>query len=219
MQYILTFLEGMISFISPCMLPMLPVYISYFAGGAEQKKKVLPRSVGFVVGFTVVFCLLGLFAGTLGGLLRRYQTIINIICGLVVILLGLGFLEVIHLPFFRGTKTEKKIQGVFSAFLFGMVFSVSLTPCVGAFLGSALMLASSSGTAGQGFLLLFTYSLGLGIPFLISAVLIEKLSALFGAIKRHYRIINLICGGFLILVGVAMMSGLLWRLLNVFGGM
>ena len=154
MQYIITFLEGIISFISPCMLPMLPIYVSYFAGGKEKKGNVLKRAVCFVLGFTAVFSLLGLFAGTLGGFLSKYQTAVNIVTGALVIVFGLSYLEVYDLPFFKGISNFKMTEGLFGAFLFGIVYSVSLTPCVGAFLGSALMLASNSGTALQGLLLL-----------------------------------------------------------------
>ena len=217
MQYLITFLEGFISFISPCMLPMLPLYISYFAGNADKKHRTLARALAFVLGFTSVFTLLGLFAGTLGLLLTRYQTAVNIICGVLVTMFGLSYLEVIRLPFFKGMQSSGlSITSVFSAFLFGMIYSVSLTPCVGAFLGSALMMASSAGGAAQGTLLLLTYSLGLGIPFLVSAILIDRLNTVFGTVKRHYRIINIVCGAFLIVVGIAMMFGMLNALLSVF---
>ena len=214
MQYVITFLEGIISFISPCMLPMLPVYISYFAGGGNGKN-VLSRAVSFTCGFTLVFCLLGLFAGTLGALLTKYQTAVNIISGGIVVILGLSYLEIIHIPFFKGSAGGREINSIFSAFLFGMIFSVSLTPCVGAFLGSALMLASASGTALKGIMLLLAYSLGLGIPFIVSATLIDSLRSIFTVIKKYYRIINIVCGTFLIIVGIAMMTGLLNTLLNI----
>jgi len=216
MQYLITFLEGIISFISPCMLPMLPLYISYFAGNADKRHHVLLRALAFVLGFTAVFTALGLFAGTLGAFLTRYQTVVNIVGGVVVILFGLSYLEVIHLPFFKGMKGGKEIGGVFSAFLFGMIYSVSLTPCVGAFLGSALMLASTTGGAAQGALLLLAYSLGLGVPFLLSAVLIDKLNTAFTWIKRHYRVINLISGIFLIVVGVMMALGMMNVVMSMF---
>lgn len=216
MQYIITFLEGIISFISPCMLPMLPIYISYFAGNTEKKQKILPRVFAFVLGFTAVFSIMGLFAGSLGSFLAKYQTAVNIITGGAVIIFGLGYLEVINLPFFKGLKKISKPESVFSAFIFGMIYSVSLSPCVGAFLGSALMLASNSGTALQGLLLLLVYSAGLGVPFIISAVLLEQLSGAFDFIKKHYSVINKICGIFLIIVGVSMMFGLFGRLLALF---
>lgn len=211
MRYLITFLEGLMSFLSPCMLPMLPVYVSYFAGNADQKRANLYRSLAFVLGFTLLFSLMGLFAGTLGSLLLRYQRWVNLVCGIVVILFGLSYLEIIPLPFFKGMSSGRSVTGVFSAFLFGLVYSVSLTPCVGAFLGSALMLASSSGTALQGLLLLICYSLGLGLPFLISALLLEQLSGLFSKIKAHYSVINRICGCFLILIGFLMAFGRLDR--------
>lgn len=213
MQYAITFLEGIISFISPCMLPMLPIYISYFAGGSDNKHRILIRAICFVLGFTVTFSLLGLFAGTLGSFLTKYQTAVNIITGSIVIIFGLSYLEVINLPFFKGMQSGKKIDSAFSAFLFGMIYSISLTPCVGAFLGSALMLASTSSTAMTGLLLLITYSLGLGIPFVLSAVLIDKLNTAFNFIKKHYKVINLVCGIFLIVVGLMMAFGLLGKLL------
>jgi len=198
------------------MLPMLPVYISYFAGNADKKRHTALRASAFVLGFTVVFSLLGLFAGTMGVFLRRYQQVVNIVTGGIVILFGLSYLEVIRIPFFRGMGQGRQITGIFSAFLFGMIYSVSLTPCVGAFLGSALMMATTSGMALEGGLLLLVYSLGLGIPFLLSAVLIERLNATFTFIKSHYRVINLVCGIFLILVGVLMALGWMNRLLGLF---
>ncbi len=216
MQYIITFLEGLISFLSPCMLPMLPLYISYFAGKGDKKGRTYVRVASFIVGFTLVFCALGLFAGTLGVFLNRYRTAVQIVCGLIVIVFGLGYLEIIPLPFFRGIQGRHSAGTVVSAFLFGVVYSVSLTPCVGAFLGSALMMASSSGSMAKGVLLLLCYSLGLGVPFFLSAILLDRLGEAFGWIKSHYRVINLVCGIFLILVGLAMMFGLMNAVLAIF---
>ena len=216
LQFLITFLEGIISFISPCMLPLLPIYVSYFAAGSDKKENIFKRALCFVLGFTVVFGALGLFAGTVGSFFSKYQIALNIITGAVVIVFGLSYLEVFSLPFLKGIGSFKKINGAFGAFLFGIIYSLSLTPCVGAFLGSALMLASNSKTALQGLLLLLTYSLGLGIPFVFSAVLLDKLSGTFDFIKKHYGIINKVCGIFLIVVGVFMMFGLLNALLAVF---
>lgn len=216
LQYIITFLEGIISFISPCMLPLLPLYISYFAGKADKKEHIFLRAGFFVLGFTVVFTALGLFAGTLSSFLSMYGKMINIVCGIIVILFGLSYLEIIRIPFFKGMQGVKEISNVFSAFVFGMIYSVSLTPCVGAFLGSALMMASTSGGAIKGALLLLTYSLGLGIPFLISAVLIDRLNLVFTFIKKHYHIVNLVSGIFLILIGLAMIFGFMNKIMAFF---
>lgn len=216
MQFLITFLEGIVSFISPCMLPMLPVYVSYFAAGTDSRGKVFARAVSFVLGFTVVFSAMGLFAGTVGALLSRYQIAVNAVSGLVVILLGLSYLDVIRLPFFKGVQKQVHIGGIVSACVFGMIYSVCLTPCVGAFLGSALMLASVSGTALRGTLLLLVYALGLGIPFVISAMLLEKLRSAFAQIKAHYKIINRVCGLFLVVIGVLMATGCLSTVLRFF---
>ncbi|MBQ9608231.1 MAG: cytochrome c biogenesis protein CcdA [Lachnospiraceae bacterium] len=223
MEYLITFLEGIISFISPCMLPMLPIYISYFTGASKNMREdnnsrrlsALPGACSFVVGFTFVFCLLGVFAGSIGMLFIRYQRIVNIICGIIVIFLGLSFMEIVHIPFFRQSNRQIEIRSIFSAFLFGMIFSISITPCVGSFLGAALMMASTTGGIWKGFSLLLVYSLGLGLPFIVSAVLINELKNLFDFIKKHYRIINIICGIFLIAVGVMMAFGWLNKLLAV----
>lgn len=216
MQYLISFLEGIITFISPCLLPMLPIYISYFAGGGERStKKTLMGALGFVLGFTVVFVAMGALAGTLGSFLRKYQTWVNIIGGLIVIVFGLNYLGVLKLNLFRGFggRTPGEM-GFFSAVLFGIVFSVGWTPCVGAFLGSALMLASQQGHVLEGMGMLLAYSLGLGVPFLVSAVLIDRLKTAFDWIKRNYKIVNILCGSLLILVGILMATGMMGLFLN-----
>ncbi|MBE6861256.1 MAG: sulfite exporter TauE/SafE family protein [Clostridia bacterium] len=218
MQYLISFLEGIITFISPCLLPMLPIYISYFAGGGERTTaKTLKGAVGFVTGFTIVFVMLGALAGTVGSFLREYQTTVNIISGLIVIIFGLNFLGVFKLNIFKGNQRSVKTDnmGFFSAMLFGIIFSVGWTPCVGAFLGSALMLASQQGHIAEGMLMLLSYSLGLGIPFILSAVLIDYLKSAFNWIKRNYKIINLISGSLLVIIGIMMATGTLGQLLNL----
>ncbi|MBQ9238566.1 MAG: sulfite exporter TauE/SafE family protein [Treponema sp.] len=220
MQYVIAFLEGIITFISPCLLPLLPVYVSYFAGTEQQTTgKTVVRALGFVLGFTVVFVALGALAGTLGGFLRAHQTAVNIVTGAIVVFFGLYFLGLFQLPFFRGMQpaTRKKNVSFFSAFTFGIVFSISWTPCVGAFLGSALMLASQRGHAAAGIVMLLFYSLGLGIPFVISAVLIDTVKTAFAVFKQHYRIVTIVCGIFLIVVGILMMTGTIGRFLVLFG--
>ena len=218
MQYFISFLEGFITFVSPCLLPMLPVYVSYFAGSDRSLRKTLQNALGFVAGFTLVFVLLGALAGTLGGLLRTYSTAVNIATGLVVVFFGLHFLGVFRFNLFHGMKggTAHKDMGFLASLLFGLVFSVGWTPCVGAFLGSALMLASQQGHVLTGVLMLLCYSLGLGIPFVVSALLIDKLKSAFGIIKRHYNIINRVCGALLVVMGVLMMTGLLNRFILLF---
>ena len=216
MQYTIAFLEGMITFISPCLLPMLPIYLSYFAGGGERTTgKTITGALGVVTGFTVVFVTLGGLAGTIGGFLRQYQTAVQIVSGLVVIVFGLNFLGVFRLNLFHGSRhsVDTDNMSFFSAMVFGMVFSIGWTPCVGAFLGSALMLASQQGHVAEGMMMLLAYSLGLGIPFLFSAVMIDYLKTAFLWIKKHYGIINTVSGLFLVVVGIFMVTGTLGRLL------
>ena len=212
MEYLISFLEGIITFISPCLLPMLPMYISFFAGSSLQKNKyaVLKNSISFVLGFTVVFIVLGVFAGTVGRLLSEYQTVVNIVSGLIVIIFGLHFIGILKIPILNRTfkiKQREKNLGMLSSLLFGIVFSIGWTPCVGIFLGSALMLSAQQGSILKGILMMLCYSLGLGIPFVTAAVLIEKLKSTFDFIKKHYRTVTIVSGSLLLLIGILMISG------------
>jgi cytochrome c-type biogenesis protein len=198
---------------------MLPIYISYFANGENDKKKMLQNAIGFVIGFTIVFVILGAFAGGIGSLLQKYKTIVNVVTGLIVIIFGINFIGAIKINFLNGTrKAHINIQnkGFFTSVLFGIVFSIGWTPCVGAFLGSALMMASQKGTMFEGILMLIMYSAGLGIPFMISALIIDRLKETFDVIKKHYRMINITSGILLIVVGILMMSGTMGYLLSLF---
>ena len=218
MQYLISFLEGIITFISPCLLPMLPIYISYFAGGGQRTTaKTLKNSLGFVLGFTVTFMTMGALAGTVGSFLRQYQTWVNIISGLVVIFFGLNFLGVFKLNLFRGAAQFQNTgnMGFFSALLFGIIFSVGWTPCVGAFLGSALMLASQQAHAVEGMLMLLAYSLGLGIPFVLCAVMVDYFKGAFDWIKSHYQTVNRVSGALLIAIGILMATGVWDKLLGL----
>ena len=212
MQYIISFLEGIITFISPCLLPMLPIYISYFAGGGERStRKTVTGALGFVLGFTIVFIAMGALAGTIGSFLMNYQRIVNLIMGLIIILFGLNYLGIFKWNLFNGINKSVSTDNMSfgSAMLLGIVFSAGWTPCVGAFLGSALMLATQQGKVLIGMGMLLCYSLGLGVPFLISAILIDRLKFVFDFIKRNYKVVNLISGSILVLIGVLMASGML----------
>ncbi len=204
MTYLITFLEGIITFVSPCLLPMIPIYVTYFAAGEEVRTSVVLRNaLGFVLGFTCVFI--------------EYQSAVNVVCGLVVIAFGLYFLGIIKINLFHGAKNPLAGHqlGFFSSVLFGVIFSIGWTPCVGAFLGSALMLASQQASVAQGVILLLCYSAGLGIPFVAAAVLIDKLKGAFAVIRQHYDIINKVCGWFLVAVGALMATGLLGGFLRL----
>lgn len=220
MDFLLTFFEGIITFVSPCILPMLPIYLAYFAGdaGADKQGRMLICAVGFVMGFSLLFTLLGAFAGTLGSVLLLYQRAIDIVCGIAVIVLGLNYLGVFSIPALArtggiGTRVIPRSFG--SSLVFGMIFAVSWTPCVGAFLASALSLAVSSGSTAMGVALLFCYSLGLGVPFILSAVLIDQLEGAFSWVKAHYAVIDRISGALLVIVGVLMATGMLGMWLSL----
>ncbi len=218
MQYFLTFLEGIITFVSPCLLPLLPVYLSFFAGGAQRDRSALPGALGFVLGFTAAFTAMGAVAGGLGVVLSRHSVLLERAGGLLILLFGLNYLGVLPIGWLnRVTHREIAVEkpGFFAAFLFGLAFSIGWSPCVGAFLGSALLLASQQGSVGQGVLLLLCYCLGLGIPFLLAALLVQRLETAIRWIKSHYRVVNLVSGGLLVAMGLLMMTGLLTKWLTL----
>ena len=177
MDFVFTFLEGIASFISPCLLPMLPIYISYFAGDDKNnlKKKVI-NSIGFVLGFTTIFITLAVFASGFGALINSNKS--------------------------KGIKSEIKNLNFIKSFIFGVMFSISWTPCIGMFLSSALLLIAKHSDMLKGILLMLTYSLGLAIPFILSVFLIEALKNAFNTIKKHYKIVKIISGIILIAMGV-----------------
>lgn len=208
MDYILTFLEGIASFISPCLLPMVPIYISYFIGEDDNNtKKTILNSVGFVLGFTTIFMILAIFASQLGRLLSNSIRYIKIFFGIVIILLGLNYMGLLKIKFLNKSNMKKmntKNFNFFKAMLFGILFSISWTPCIGTFLSSALLLIAKEQDIFKGIIMMLLYSIGLGIPFIISAILIEKLKNVFDFIKKHYDVIKRISGAILIIAGIYM---------------
>lgn len=209
MEYLLTFVEGLASFISPCLLPMLPIYISYFMGEEENsKKKALINSIGFVLGFTFVFLVLSIFATTAGYFINRYTKYIKIVFGIIIIILGFNYMDILKLKFLNQTKgiqMKNRKLNFFKAMFFGILFSISWTPCIGTFLSSALLLIAKEQELIKGIVLMLLYSIGLGIPFIISVVLIEKLKEVFDFIKKNYKKVKIISGLILIFMGIYMM--------------
>ena len=208
MDYLFTFIEGIASFISPCVLPMLPIYISYFIGEDNKKvSKAVINSIGFVLGFTIVFIVLSILASRFGGIISNNIKYVKILFGIIIILLGLNYMEILKIKLLNKTKgINKKVKDLnfFKALKFGMLFSISWTPCIGTFLASALLLIAKNQDMVKGILLMLIYSVGLGIPFIISAVLLEKLKEVFNFIKKHYDIIKKISGVILIIMGIYM---------------
>lgn len=224
MEYLLLFLEGIITFISPCILPLLPLYISYFIGGNDNNKNqnhkynALVNALGFVLGFTIIFTLLGTLAGTFGSFIKEQSSILNIVGGIIVILFGINYIGILKIPFLERSlkfKTEIKTFKFLSSIIFGIIFAIGWTPCVGTFLGTALMIAVNSQETFKGTTMLLIYSLGLGIPFIICAILIDKLKEALNFIKRNYKIINIISGLILVIIGISMMTGHLNKFLSL----
>lgn len=212
-SYILTFIEGILTFISPCILPMLPVYFLYLAGTAEGDTKIRPlsksrlviNSAGFVIGFTLVFVLLGASVTSLGQFLSGHRDLLRKISGITMMLFGLYFMGILKLRFLNiERRFEFKLDKLQfpGSILFGMVFGLGWTPCLGVFLGSALVLASNSESVLQGILLLLIYSAGLGLPFILSSILFDRARDVFKKIQAHTRTINIISGLLLIAAGV-----------------
>lgn len=208
MDYVFTFLEGIASFISPCILPMLPIYISYFLGEDNKKaSKSVINSIGFVLGFTIVFLILSIFASKFGGIISSNIKYFKILFGIIIILLGLNYMEVIKIKFLNKIKSANKKSkdlNFIKSIIFGMLFSISWTPCIGTFLSSALLLIVKNQDTVKGIFLMLLYSIGLGIPFIISAILLEKLKEVFNFIKKHYDIVKKISGVILIIMGIYM---------------
>ncbi len=211
-QMVLIFIEGILTFVSPCILPLIPIYVVYLAGVSDyteiqdnQKGTLLINSIGFVVGFTIVFVTLGMTATALGSFLGEHIDIFRRISGLIMVLLGLNFAGILNIKFLN---TEKRFEYNFkqlkfvNSIIFGLVFSIGWTPCVGTFLSSALLMASNSSTIYLGGFMLFVFSMGLGIPFIVTAVIFDKIKSTIKLLQRNLKIINIISGIILVLAGI-----------------
>jgi len=208
----LIFLEGFLAFLSPCILPMIPIYVLYLGGmdGGEQKpsKRLILNTLGFIAGFTLVFIALGATASALGSLVSQYRIVLQRLGGVVVLAFGFNYLGVLKIGFLNRSRSlgaSTKDLKIWSSLLFGAAFSLGWTPCLGAFLGTALILASNLDTLYQGMALLLTFSLGLGVPFLLTALLWSRLQSTFGFIKRNFGVIQTISGILLLIVGLLML--------------
>jgi cytochrome c-type biogenesis protein len=209
----LAFLAGLLSFVSPCVLPLLPVYLSFISGvGVErlgsERRRLLWTSLLFVAGFTVVFMAMGAGAGGVGRLLIRYRQELTIVAGAFIAFTGLVVAGAIRLP--RPVmRITPRHAGAGGAFLTGTALAIGWTPCVGYVLGAILSMAASSQSAASGALLLLVYSAGLGVPFVLAALAFDWMNARLGFVKRHYRAIQVAAGVLLVVFGVLMMLGVL----------
>jgi cytochrome c-type biogenesis protein len=218
---------GLLSFISPCVLPLVPGYLSYIsglsldemrgtavvAGGtavavarpAAARRQVAIASLAFIIGFSLVFIALGAAASAIGQFLIQKQEIFNRIAGAVIIVFGLHTMGVLRIEWLyqeRRVQTSRKPAGVFGAGLVGVAFAFGWTPCIGPILAGILALAGSQDTVGQGVQLLAVYSLGLGVPFMATALMINRFFSAMGRIRRHYHTIELVSGALLVIIGL-----------------
>ncbi len=214
LKLLLLFLEGVLTFISPCILPMFPVFLMYLGNESRLKGKPLVMNLlGFIIGFTLVFVTLGATATALGSLLSSNRLLLQRIGGVIIIFFGLNMAGLLHIRLLNrqsSLRMKHEGNGMISAVIFGIVFSFGWSPCLGTFLGSALILASDASTMLLGMFYLLVFSLGLGLPFFITGMLFSKFESSFDFIKKHYGIITKISGIFLVLIGLLMA-------LNLFG--
>ncbi|GAA4606092.1 cytochrome c biogenesis protein CcdA [Actinoallomurus liliacearum] len=204
---------GLVSFLSPCVLPLVPGYLSYVTGmsgadlGERRRGRLLLGVALFVLGFTVVFVSAGLAFGGFGALLQRHAAVITKVLGAVTILLGLAFMGFI--PGLQRTVKSSRLPaaGVAGAPLLGALFGLGWTPCIGPTLAAVQAMAYTEASAARGALLSFAYCVGLGVPFLLTAVAYRKALGAFGWVKRHYQAVMRIGGGLLVAIGLLLVTG------------
>lgn len=209
-------LAGLISFFSPCVLPLVPIYIGYLTGrmagsGSHARLHTLAHALAFVMGFGAVFVALGATAGWLGGLLYSVLPTLIKVGGAILIVFGLHMMGLIAIPFLNMEKRLEMRGGrqrnYWSSLLVGVAFAAGWTPCVGPVLAGILLLAADSQTVGSGALLLAVYAVGLGVPFLVVAGLLEAAGPLVRRVSRYARIASIIGGGLLIVMGLLLLTG------------
>lgn len=221
--YLSALLAGAISFLSPCVLPLVPPYLCYMAGVSvddfrDQDRMTSPAArlalmsagLAFVLGFSTVFVALGAGASTIGAMLRAYQNELAFVAGLLIIAMGLNFLGIVRIPILSREarfSAGARPAGVLSAYLMGLAFAFGWTPCIGPVLGPILTLAGGRETVGEGALLLFVYSIGLGIPFLLAALFSGSFMRFLSRFRVHLGRVEKVIGGLLVIAGVLFMTG------------
>lgn len=210
---------GVLSFLSPCVLPIVPPYLAFLAGttmseaadvSPAARARVLRTAAFFVLGLSTVFLMLGLAASAMGRVLLAYQREMAIVAGLTIMVFGLHFLGVIRIPILnREARIEARASGgtAFGAYVLGLAFAFGWTPCIGPVLGTILSLAAQEGSVERGLMLMGAYALGLGIPFLLTALFLNRALGLMGRLKRHMNTIERVMGVLLVGVGLMMLTG------------
>ncbi len=220
-------LAGLVSFLSPCVLPLVPPYIAFLAGtslerladaetGPQVRRETLVAAALFVAGFSTVFVALGAGASVIGSVLRFYSHELAIIAGIAIIVMGLHFLGLTPIGFlYRQARLElPKPVGLWGAYVMGLAFAFGWTPCIGPILATILAVAASEATVTKGAGLLAVYSLGLGVPFLIAALAVEPFAAFLARFRAHLAHVERAMGGLLVLTGIAFLAGFFTQLNN-----
>jgi cytochrome c-type biogenesis protein len=226
--YISAFLGGLLSFLSPCVLPLIPSYVSFITGisfedfktgdKARIRKLTIVNSLAFVTGFSTVFVLLGVSSSYVGRFFAVYYDHIRIVGGIIIIVMGLYVMGVIKLNFLsaeRRVHLHSKPRGHFGSYIVGLAFGAGWTPCIGPILGTILLIASTTGSAMEGFKLLIVYSAGLAIPFVATALSINSFLSHFSAIQKYMKLIMIISGLLLIGFGIILLMDKVYLLLNI----
>lgn len=213
---ILAFSAGLLSFLSPCVLPLIPAYITYLTGSSlsdlkqgKQKLFTLYKAIGFTVGFSIIFMIMGLSVTALGRYFDRYHDYIRIVGGIIVIVLGLhmsGLLKIKYLYYEKRITEPSKIGSGASSVLLGMAFAAGWTPCIGPILSSILIYASNAATLSKGVLLLAFYSIGLAAPFIFTALAIESFTKFFRRIAKYMNIISIVSGLLMVVMGLLILT-------------
>ncbi|MBV9457505.1 MAG: cytochrome c biogenesis protein CcdA [Bradyrhizobium sp.] len=213
-------IAGLVSFLSPCVLPLVPPYLIYLTGAtiehvaneeaaASSRRNVMVSALLFVLGFSTVFVLLGASASLIGGFIRAWSAQLAILAGIVIIVMGLHFLGLtrIGLLMREGRLPIPKPVGLWGAYVMGLAFAFGWTPCIGPILAAILSIAAAEATVAKGAGLLAVYSAGLGIPFLIAAFMVEQFSSLFSRMKRHLATVERAMGVLMIITGIGFLTG------------
>ncbi|MBS0531511.1 MAG: cytochrome c biogenesis protein CcdA [Proteobacteria bacterium] len=213
-------IAGLVSFLSPCVLPLVPPYLIYLTGATIEhvandesskisKRAVMLAALAFVLGFSTVFVALGASASFIGGLIRAWSAQLSIAAGIVIIIMGLHFLGLTRIGFLmrEGRLTAPKPVGLWGAYVMGLAFAFGWTPCIGPILAAILSVAATEATVVKGAGLLAVYSAGLGIPFLLAAFMVEQFASVFNRMKRHLETVERAMGVLMILTGIAFLTG------------
>jgi cytochrome c-type biogenesis protein len=213
-------IAGIVSFLSPCVLPLVPPYLIYLTGAtiehiaddeqeAASKRAVMISAAVFVLGFSTVFVALGASASLIGGVIRSYAAELSVVAGILIILMGLHFLGLTRIGVLmrEGRMTMPKPVGLWGAYVMGLAFAFGWTPCIGPILAAILSVAAAEATVTKGAALLAVYSLGLGIPFLIAAFMVEQFSSVFARMKKHLVHVERGMGVLMVITGIAFLTG------------